>query len=303
MHAGDAFASFLEFLADSLDDHRTSGDEFAARAHLSRFHFDRLVSAAAGEPPAAFRRRVLLERAAHRLITTGDEVLPVALDAGYASHEAFTRAFTQAYGDAPSRWRRRPSGFRLAAASDVHFHPPGGLRIPADRKVTGMDLLTRMVEHHVWLVSEMLTRAERLPDAVLDGTIDLPVEGIDDDPTLRSLLARLVGQVAMWEAVMESEPYDFGAERSQTIAELRTALSTAGPGFVDRVRAIGNEGRFDETFVDAACSPPQIFTYGGMVAHVLTFAAHRRTLVCGALHDAGITDLGSGDPMLWVAAA
>jgi hypothetical protein len=38
-----------------------------------------------------------------------------------------------------------------------------------------------------------------------------------------------------------------------------------------------------------------------MVAHVLTFAAHRRVLVCGALADAGIQDLGAGDPMTWVA--
>jgi hypothetical protein len=53
----DAFARFLDVLADPLDDHATSGDVLAERVHLSRFHFDRLVSAAAGEPPAAFRRR------------------------------------------------------------------------------------------------------------------------------------------------------------------------------------------------------------------------------------------------------
>ena len=44
-----------------------------------------------------------------------------------------------------------------------------------------------------------------------------------------------------------------------------------------------------------------MFSYGGVVAHVLTFAAYRRTLVCGALWDEGITDLGNGDPRLWVA--
>jgi hypothetical protein len=35
--------------------------------------------------------------------------------------------------------------------------------------------------------------------------------------------------------------------------------------------------------------------------HLSRFAAHRRTLVCGALVDAGIGDLGAGDPMGWVA--
>ena len=56
-------------------------------------------------------------------------------------------------------------------------------------------------------------------------------------------------------------------------------------------------------FVDAISEPPKVFTYEGMIAHVLTFAAHRRTLVLGALADAGITDLGSGDPMHYVAEA
>ena len=62
-------------------------------------------------------------------------------------------------------------------------------------------------------------------------------------------------------------------------------------------------GRLDETFIDALCAPAEVFTYGGLIAHVLTFAAHRRLLVLGALESAGITDLGNGDPRLWVADA
>ncbi len=38
-----------------------------------------------------------------------------------------------------------------------------------------------------------------------------------------------------------------------------------------------------------------------MIAHVLTFAAHRRTLVALAFTRNGVEDLGWGDPMLWVA--
>ena len=297
----DTFARFVELLTVTLDDHKARSEELAARLHVSRFHFDRLVSAAAGEPPATLRRRILLERAAHRLITTDDEVLDVALDAGYASHEAFTRAFGRAYGSAPSRWRRRPTSFRIDAPSRVHFNPPGGLRVPADRKVTSMDLLIRMVEHHVWLVGEMLTRAEGLADDVLDAPVEISVEGLDDEPTLRSLLSRLVGQLAMWDAAIHDEPYDFDVEQDESVAEMRSRLAESGPAFLAQVQAIVAEGRLDETFVDAICDPPEIFTYGGMIAHVLTFAAHRRTLVCGALIDAGIHDLGSGDPMRWVA--
>jgi len=296
----DTFASFLEILARTMDDHEVSGDSMASRVHLSRFHFDRLISAAAGEPPAALRRRILLERAAYRLITTEHDVLRVAVEAGYSSHEAFTRAFTRAYGRSPSHWRRKPTGFRVDAPSQVHFNPPGGLRVPPHRKVTAMNLLTRMIEHHVWLVGEMLVRAENLPTERLETRVEISVEGIDSEPTLRSLLARLVGQLAMWDAATHERPYDMDVERSESITRLRAKLAEAGPAFVAQVHAIIDEGRLDETFVDALCDPPEVFTYGGMIAHVLTFAAHRRTLVCGALAEAGITDLGAGDPMRWV---
>jgi AraC family transcriptional regulator len=299
----DTFARFVDVLAATLDDHEASGEELASRLHLSRFYFDRLVSAAAGEPPATLRRRILLERAAYRLITTDDDVLRIALDAGYSSHEAFTRAFARAYGKAPSRWRRQPTKFQIEAPSKVHFNPPGGLRVPADRKVTAMDLLTRMVEHHVWLLGEMLTRAEGLSDEVLDEPVEISVEGVDDDPTLRSMLSRLVGQLAMWDAATHDRPYDFEVERNESVADMRSRLAESGPAFLAQVRTIVDEGRLDETFVDAICDPPEVFTYGGMIAHVLTFAAHRRTLVCGALIDAGVTDLGAGDPMRWVAEA
>jgi AraC-like DNA-binding protein len=300
--ATDTFARFVDVLAVALDDHDASGEVLASRLHLSRFHLDRLVSAAAGEPPATLRRRVLLERAAYRLVTTDEDLLRIAFDAGYSSHEAFTRAFSRAYGVAPSRWRRRPTQFELEAPSGVHFNPPGGLRVPAHGKVTGMDLLIRMVEHHVWLVGEMLARAETLSDDVLDARVEISVDGIDCDPTLRSLLSRLVGQLAMWDAVTHDRPYDFEIERGESVRSMRARLSEVGPAFLGQVQEIVDDGRLEETFVDALCDPPEVFTYGGMIAHVLTFAAHRRTLVCGAFADAGVTDLGAGDPMRWVAA-
>ncbi len=166
-----------------------------------------------------------------------------------------------------------------------------------------MDLLVRMVEHHVWLIGEMIDRAATLTDDQLNAPITLSVEGVDDDPTIRSLLSRLVGQMDMWNQAIHDQPYDWDVEKDESIDSLKRRLATQGAAFLDEVRRVVGEGRLDETFVDALCSPPEIFTYGGMIAHVLTFAAHRRTLVVGALTSAGITDLGSGDPGKWVAEA
>lgn len=301
MAATDTFARFLDAVAETLGEPGVSGDALARRLHLSRYHLDRLVSAAAGEPPAALRRRLLLERAAHRLLTSEDEVMEVALDSGYSSHEAFTRAFRRAYGDAPTAWRRRTSQFLLDAPSGVHFQPPAGLRLRA-REETSMDLVIRMIEHHVWLLDEIIVRAQNLPEETLDKPILISVDGIDDSPTLRSLLSRLVGQLDMWVAAVEGRPYDMAVEDHECLKSMGARLAEAGPAFLVEVRGVAADGRLGDTFVDAICDPPEVFTYGGMVAHVLAFGAHRRTLACGALADAGISDLGAGDPMRWVAA-
>lgn len=297
--ADDTFAAFLDTLAETLD---MGHDERARRLHLSRSHLARVVSAAGGEPPERMRRRLLMERAAHRLLTGDAQVVDVAFEAGFGSHEAFTRAFSREYGAAPSRWRRHPTRTRIEGPSGVHFHPPGGLRLPTSREVTPMDLMTRMIEHHVWLTGEMIDRAARLTDEQLDAPIEVPIGTIDCDMTIRSVLGRLVGQLAQWNTAVEQRPYDFAQERGKSLSTLRRELAEEGPAFLEQVRATVAEGRLDDTFVDVTCEPPKVFTYGGMVAHVLTFAAVRRLVVLGAFENLGITDLDAGDPMEWMGA-
>lgn len=270
----DTFARFVDVLAETLDEPAS----YAERLHLSRFHVDRIVSAVGGEPPGALRRRVLLERAAHRLLTTGDDVIRVAFDAGYSSHEAFTRAFRRAYGDAPSTWRRSAATYRLDAPNGVHFHPPGGLRLRAESEVTPMELMQKMLEHHAWLLGELVDRGDQ------------------GNAELEDLLERLVAQLEMWVAAVQGTPFD------ETRGNLRSRLDAAGPAYLAVAKAAIDEGRLDETFVDATCEPPEVFTYGGMIAHVLTFAAYRRVRALELLDEAGVTDLGWGDPMRWVAA-
>lgn len=302
----DTFLGFIDVLAAALgegaddDAGELRATDFASRASLSRFHFDRLISATAGEPPGRFRRRILLERSAYRLLDRRTGILDVAIEAGYASNEAFTRAFRRAYGRAPSAWRDAPRQIRLPSPNDVHFHPPGGLRLPARTEVSDMNLLVRMVEHHVWLLGQLLDRADRIDPALLDAPIELSVEGIDDQPTMRSLLSRLVGQMDMWNNVIHDRPYDMAIEQGESLSSIRRRLDQAGPAFLDEVRRVTEERRLDETFIDAHCEPPEVFTYGGLIAHVLTFAAFRRLLVLGALYRAGITDLEAGDPRKWV---
>jgi AraC family transcriptional regulator len=54
-------------------------------------------------------RRLRLERAARHLRTSEEGILALALEAGYESHEAFTRAFSERFGLSPSAFRAEPS--------------------------------------------------------------------------------------------------------------------------------------------------------------------------------------------------
>ena len=295
----DHFVAFVDRLATDLDAMPTRAEDIAAAAHLSRFHFDRVISAVAGESPTRFRSRVLLERAAYRMTTTDATLLDIAVEAGYSSHEAFTRAFRRAYGVAPATWRRRPARFRIEAPNGVHFHPPAGLRLPARHRMESVDLVVEMVEHHVWVVEQLVDRAGRLTDDQLDEEFHGAVEGIDGE-SLRWALSRLIGQMAMWCAAMEDREYDFAVESGESVTSMRHRLRVTAPEFVVQVRRVAEEGRFDETFVDAFHpEAPVVMTYGAMVAHVLTFAAHHRLLAVARLRELGITDLGWGDPKPW----
>jgi AraC family transcriptional regulator len=99
-------------------------EALARGAALSTFHFHRVFRGMVGETPLEMHRRLRLERAASQLLAGTGSVTTVAFDAGYETHEAFTRAFRQAYGTSPSAFRQDAVGpvqIHLAARSGVHF--------------------------------------------------------------------------------------------------------------------------------------------------------------------------------------
>lgn len=116
-------------------------DEVASVAKLSKFHFHRLFRGVTGETVAAYGRRLRLERAAHRLLHTERDILEIALDHGYGSHEAFTRAFASRFGMSPSRFRQE----RSSMTREPH---PSGLP-PIDLRIESRDACTVAAVRHV----------------------------------------------------------------------------------------------------------------------------------------------------------
>jgi AraC-like DNA-binding protein len=277
------------------------GAEIARRAYLSRFHFDRLVGAALGETPGAFRRRLLLERAAYELSNGTASVTDVAIGAGYASLEAFERAFRRSFDTTPSTFRAEPRAFHLPSPNGVHFHPPGGVLVPGPtERSMSMDLIDRMLEHDLWLSRRILDRAASLSDEQLDAKVrDREALAFEsDEPTIRSMLDRLVFTREVWTAGIAGRP-DPLPGRDTSVEGLKRRLEESAVEFTDVVRGIRDRGEWDTAFVNALRDPPQSFTFGGMVLHVLTFQACRRGELIQVLGELGIDDLGYGDPIEW----
>ena len=65
----------------------------------------RAFAAASGMPVMAYARARRLSEAAKVLAKGAPDILAVALDAGYGSHEAFTRAFRDQFGVTPEQLR------------------------------------------------------------------------------------------------------------------------------------------------------------------------------------------------------
>jgi len=81
----------------------------ARAAHFSMHHFHRVFRAQMGETVMHHVRRLRLERAARKLRSTELRIIELALEAGYESHEAFTRAFADQFEVTPSDYREQPS--------------------------------------------------------------------------------------------------------------------------------------------------------------------------------------------------
>jgi AraC family transcriptional regulator len=80
-------------------------DDIAGIGGVSRFHLSRSFAALTGLPVMAYVRGRRLTLAAQKLLAGAPDILTVALEVGYNSHEAFTRAFRDQFGQTPEQVR------------------------------------------------------------------------------------------------------------------------------------------------------------------------------------------------------
>jgi AraC family transcriptional regulator len=99
----------IDFIGKHLDE-KLSLNELSHIACFSKYHFHRLFTAYTGLSLQQYIRWLRLKRAAHQLIVDPDKsIIEIAINAGFESHEAFTRAFKQACGSSPNEFRSQMS--------------------------------------------------------------------------------------------------------------------------------------------------------------------------------------------------
>jgi AraC family transcriptional regulator len=116
-------------------------DEVAGICGLSRFQMSRLFHHATGRTVTAYVRGRRLTEAARALANGAPDILPVALQAGYGSHEAFSRAFRDQFGLTPVEVRTRATLDGLALVEPLREDPEVTVRLPPPRVETPGPLL------------------------------------------------------------------------------------------------------------------------------------------------------------------
>ena len=294
-----------ELLDAVVEADSTTVEGMARRSHVSEFHFSREVRRLTGESPAALRRRIMLERAAWRL-QRGEGVGAVAADEGWSSAEVFSRAFRRGFGVPPSQVG---PGFRLPAPNGLHFHPPQSLWLDSDpdseEGAAQPEISRLMIAHDIADTAYLIGRAAELSEdqwlqPISPGQVILDWDG--PEPSVGAVLGATVWTKEVWLASIDGQDYplrgvtDPASTDARTLAAHHAEVSARWTAMVAEMTA---RGRLADTVIDALCDPPESFQVFGIVAHVLTYAAHRRELARAMLTRLGV-NTRPGDPLDWM---
>ena len=135
-------------------------DGIAAACGVSRSHLAHAFGTATGMSVMQYVRARRLSAAAQALAGGAPDILSIALEAGYGSHEAFTRAFRDRFQHTPESVRERRSVGGLPLVGPLELRPRANVRLDPPR-----------------IVDEQMVRVVGLAERCsFDTTINIPAQ-------------------------------------------------------------------------------------------------------------------------------
>nr|WP_243259446.1 AraC family transcriptional regulator [Eubacterium sp. 1001713B170207_170306_E7] len=107
----------------------------------SVYHLIRIFAAATGETLGSYMKKRQLAGAAETLLNSRKRVLDIALESGFSSSEAFSRAFKAVYGLSPHTFRKRGAspyvGFERPLDAEQLRHRTAGITLRPQLETLG----------------------------------------------------------------------------------------------------------------------------------------------------------------------
>lgn len=111
MNYNKQMKNVIDFIGQHLDE-EISLNQLSSVSCLSKFHFHRLFTAFTGLSLHQYIKWLRLKRAAHQLLVDKEQsIINIAINAGFESHEAFSRAFKKECGLSPRQYRHGSNWF------------------------------------------------------------------------------------------------------------------------------------------------------------------------------------------------
>jgi hypothetical protein len=155
-----------------------------------------------------------------------------------------------------------------------------------------------MIHHDLDDSRDLIDIAKQLSEEDYRRDVSARVRGWEGEETsVAAVLTSLVFTKEVWLAAILGE--DLPAGRPDDVASLRHHQDDIAARWLAMVRDVERRGAWDDRIVDALCDPPESFVLGSIVAHVLTYDAHRRIGVRAMLAELG-AEVDEGDPINWL---
>jgi predicted transcriptional regulator YdeE/AraC-like DNA-binding protein len=188
------YLQMIQRAVDYIENHlheEFTVDSVARAAGLSRWHFQVIFSAIVGDTLKEYIRKRRLTAAAIALGKTDERIITLALDAGFESHEAFTRAFRTMFGLTPAACRK------AGPKSVLIRHKPK---------------ITRAYLNHLYQDITMKPVIKELAPMHIAGFGGRFISAISPDANNFTVIPKLWGDYMKHRAVLENRlsPTDYG---------------------------------------------------------------------------------------------